>query len=609
MCVVTMMEQRRVRSNEVVASTTGRRSRGGDALIVSRAISMSPGSSDENDSQEMVNIRAQFSKVVDSSNDGEEDIRIGGNRDSTTASGGREYSSDPENNGSASTSSTTTNSISSFMQEGGVYNSQIGKEKPLKINQDLLIEEAKRIRNQSLYARTRKERRKLRDAAIETFKRAMVYDPADGRAYVGIGKIYVQQKDYNKAREVYENGTRATGSENAYLWQAFATLEKKAGNVQQARKYFDAAVIANPKHAAAWHGWGELEREEGNYQRARDLFLKGVMKVPKSNASAHLYHSLGLMAMERGRYDEARKHFRDGANTEKGAKSAAIWQCWGLLEAECGENERARQCFKKGLEVCPKSKYCWLAWGRFEASIGNIQRARELIQRGVRLNPADPSLLQALARLEANDGNIRVARQYFAAGTKLDPSHQQNWQAWGVAEFRAGNIEKARELFQRGVWIRPESKDAAVGLQAWAILERKVGNIPLARELFKCSVKANPTNAKSWMSWAQMEEEIDNIARASELRNLCAQERAEEAIGMTDLSPASLVGLDATIRPILKRLSSLLKGESSTGAGDTITRTDENGDLYETDSFVWAGDELLFSNGSGSDDEDDDDEF
>ena len=87
MCVVTMMEQRRVRSNEVLASTTGRRSRGGDALIVSRAISMSPGSSDENDSQEMVNIRAQFSKVVDSSND-EEDI----SRDSTAATGGREYS-------------------------------------------------------------------------------------------------------------------------------------------------------------------------------------------------------------------------------------------------------------------------------------------------------------------------------------------------------------------------------------------------------------------------------------------------------------------------------------------------------------------------------------
>jgi len=136
-------------------------------------------------------------------------------------------------------------------------------------------------------------------------------------------------------------------------------------------------------------------------------------------------------------------------------------------------------------------------------------------------------------------------------------------------------------------------------------LERSQGNIPLARELFKCSVKANPTNQKSWLSWAQMEEEIDNVARASELRNLCAQQRAEEAIGMTDLSPASLVGLDATIRPILKRLSSLLSGESSSGSGDTFTRTDENGDLYETDSFVWAGDELLFSNGKEEDQDDD----
>jgi tetratricopeptide (TPR) repeat protein len=607
----------RARSNAVAStssssSTTENRSgrrnkeddegwkRRGDS-IATRAMSMS--SSDEN--EDVLTMRNQFSKNLDVARDGDE--MMSGGRGAQTNGASSRDDSDPVSDNSASSTSSPSNSISSFMQEGGAYNAQLGREKPLKINQDLLIEEAKRIRNQSLYARTRKERKKLRDAAIETFKRAMAYDPSDGRAYVGMGKIYVQQKDFNKAREVYENGTRATGSENAYLWQAFATLERKAGNVQQARKYFDAAVIADPKHAAAWHGWGELERAEGNYQRARDLFLKGVMKVPRSDASAHLYHSLGLMAMERGRYDEARKYFRDGASTDKGAKSAAIWQSWGLLEAECGQNERARQCFKKGLEVCPKSKYCWLAWGRFEASIGNIQRARELIQRGVRLNPADKNLLQALARLEANDGNMRLARQYFAAGTKLDPTHQQNWQAWGVAEFRAGNIEKARELFQRGVWVRPESKDAAVGLQAWAILERKEGNIPLARELFKCSVKANPTNSKSWMSWAQMEEEIDNIARASELRNLCAQERAEEAIGMTDLSPASLVGLDATIRPILKRLSSLLKGESSTGSGDTITRTDENGDLYETDSFIWAGDELLFSNGSGSDDDDNDD--
>ena len=76
-------------------------------------------------------------------------------------------------------------------------------------------------------------------------------------------------------------------------------------------------------------------------------------------------------------------------------------------------------------------------------------------------------------------------------------------------------------------------------------------------------VKANPTNSKSWMSWAQMEEEIDNISRASELRNLCAQERAEEAIGMTDLSPASLVGLERRFVRFSSVYRLYWKGESS----------------------------------------------
>ena len=156
-----------------------------------------------------------------------------------------------------------------------------------------------------------------------------------------MGKIYVHQKEFAKARGVYENGTRATGSENAYLWQAFATLERKAERAR-GEEVFRRGGGCQSETRGRLARVGELERAEGNYQRARDLFLKGVMKVPKSEASAHLYHSLGLMAMERGRYDEARKHFRDGANTEKGAKSAAIWQCWGLLEAECGE-KRTRE--------------------------------------------------------------------------------------------------------------------------------------------------------------------------------------------------------------------------------------------------------------------------
>lgn len=37
---------------------------------------------------------------------------------------------------------------------------------------------------------------------------------------------------------------------------------------------FDAAIVANKKHAASWHGWGLLEKRQGNLVKARDLWLK-----------------------------------------------------------------------------------------------------------------------------------------------------------------------------------------------------------------------------------------------------------------------------------------------------------------------------------------------
>ena len=58
-----------------------------------------------------------------------------------------------------------------------------------------------------------------------------------------------------------------TGGTNAHIWAAWAYLAAKLGNVTLARKLYDAAIVANPQHAAAWHGWGLLEKEQGNFLR------------------------------------------------------------------------------------------------------------------------------------------------------------------------------------------------------------------------------------------------------------------------------------------------------------------------------------------------------
>ena len=444
--------------------------------------------------------------------------------------------------------------------------------KPLKINQDILLWQARKLRNSALKIRKRDDRVRARLNSVRLYERAKAVDPADGRAYVGMAQVLIALGDEDAARQCYQDGCDATGGDNAHLWQAWATLEERAGDVAKARQFYDAALAADKTHAAAWHGWATLEKKQGNFRRARDLLVKGVRVVPASRANPHLYHSLGVMALERGRIEEAREHFRAGTKTEAGAQSAVLWQSWAMLESrEPEQGDAARKLFQRALGVDPDNRYVWLAWATFEAKEGYVERARSLLRKGCKLNPGDPPLLQALARLEAADGNLATARALFEQGTKLDPMHQANWQAWAIAEWKAGRVDRARELLQRGVWVAPRSRNACKLFQAWGVLEEREGNAALARQLYKCAVKADPTSETAWLTWALMEEKQGNDIRAAELRNLCVQQRAEELVGQSDLSPVAMFGIDSALRPVLTSLAKLLGSSDAGAAADSVS--------------------------------------
>ena len=462
-------------------------------------------------------------------------------------------------------------------------------EQPLKVNQDILIYQARQLRKKATKMRKTDQRVKVRLDAIRVFERAKNIDPSDGRAYVGIARVLRQLGDNEGARQCYQDGCDATGGDNAYIWQAWAVLEDSVGNIAKARQLYDAATAADKTHAAAWHAWGMLERNQGNFQRARDLLVKGVRLVPETRASPHLFQSLGVMAMERRRMQEAREHFMAGTRTDAGSQSAALWQAWALLESREGNSDIARKLFQRGLQSDPENRYIWLSWAVHESRQGYVDRARSLLVKGCKLNPRDPPLLQALARLEAADGNISVARKLFEQGTKLDPLHQANWQAWALAEWKDGDVARARELLQRGIWVSPRSYNACRLFHAWGVLEEREGNCCLARQLYKCGVRADPSSEVTWLTWSLMEEKQGNDIRAAELRSLCVQQRAEEAIGQSDLSPAAMFGIDSALRPVLRSLASLV-GNPSTSLQDDI---DGQPDMMQTELDVVLAEPLF----------------
>lgn len=404
-----------------------------------------------------------------------------------------------------------------------------GTKKPLKINLDLGLYRARQTRIRAGRARTLEEEKILLREAEVMLKRCLQMDPEDGRAYVILGKILLKQRRFDEAVSLYESGSAATGGTNAHIWTAWAYLANMRGDIALARKLYDAAIVADPTHAAAYHGWGLLEKKQGEFARARDIWVKGIRAVELSSASPYLFQSLAVLASELQKPDEARKWFQTGIQTVSGPASHALWHAWALMEQGQGSNpEVIRELYSRGLASSPRSRYIFLSFALWEKQQGNISEARRLFKAGTYQNKKDAALLQAWALMEENCKNIDQARRLFKRASRANPHHLYVWQAWGCMEQRVGNLDAARECFQQGIWTAsPRDPDLSLVFQAWAVLESTEKNIDLARELFKCAVKANPRSEPSWLAWADMEEDLGDPLRARELRGFSMQEKMD----------------------------------------------------------------------------------
>ena len=439
--------------------------------------------------------------------------------------------------------------------EGGPGGGAGGR--PLKVNRDLLLAKARRLRQEG--ERTPRGSGRSRAAFAEAeaaFQRVLEMDPTDGRAYVGLGKLLLSLRRPGEAREVYRKGAANTGGESAYVWQAWGVLEAREGDSRAARRYFDAATVADPGHVGTWHSWGLMEERLGRAEKARDLYLRGLRacssngaipggdflsggmpflgvggdeggpsgqagpnagKAPAGTPPTYLLQSLALLASRGGRPLEARAWFEKAVELDD--DQPGVWESWGSMEARLGNREAAREYFQNALQGST-SRYAWLSWGRWETRWGELQKGRDLLRIAHRRYPADTPIMQALALSEAKLGKAPEARRLFRRATRQDPLHLPSWQAWGVLEWQRGETERARELFQQGVWASPQSPGVVAIFKAWGDLEQSEGDVETARALYECALQVDGRSRRTWHALAELEEGEGNLTRAEEFRLL-----------------------------------------------------------------------------------------
>ena len=272
---------------------------------------------------------------------------------------------------------------------------------PLKVNLDLWNYYAKKEFNSGDFTE-----------AMRLYQKCVDYNPVDGRAWLGMARIYWKKGKAKEAELSYKDGLYYN-PRNPYLMQSWAVMLEKQGNIRRAKKMLTESVRANPSHAASWVALARINQREGSLSAARDCYSMAVDADPKA------YVAL---------------------------------QAWGVLESEDGNVRIARELYRRSWEASKKkSSHALQAWATLEKRMGNYEEATELLNKALEAYSSNSKVRLSLAEIYEERGEIEKARICFKEGEKYAERRGDAgyFQAWALFELRVSGVVDAQRRLGR----------------------------------------------------------------------------------------------------------------------------------------------------------------
>lgn len=236
------------------------------------------------------------------------------------------------------------------------------------------------------------------DESIENYNKALQINPEFVTAMVGIGNNYIFKKDYDKAREFYQESYdksfNIAQKIQALWWKGISYIH--AGNIVDATNTFDElSKLAFENNRPAWgisalEFSGSLLAEYGNVNEAEKYLSKAFDFTKSSELS-----------------DKERKAFENYIGLDR---------CY-------------LQIIRKNLEGA-------------EQNLGTLKQLVEYSKEPIQIEYYN--LISGI--LQFNKGNNDLALQYFQKSEKENP-YVWYWQA--MAQEKAGNIQEAKKIYAK----------------------------------------------------------------------------------------------------------------------------------------------------------------
>ena len=206
--------------------------------------------------------------------------------------------------------------------------------------------------------------------AEKVFQKALGLNENDVRIKKGLGTVYFNRGEYEKAADLLENVNDDTGETGEFLAECYSQL----GNNGRAREIIESLIERGFKRQNYFQFLGGQYEEAGDIQRAYPYYKEAV---DMDGGSSEIYYMCGNKMLHMGRFDDAVR------------------------------------AYNKSVRLAPQVKEPRMNLAVAYIKMEDFQKAAETYLDVLKIDPADRKVKRNLATVYSKMGDIKSAEKYL----------------------------------------------------------------------------------------------------------------------------------------------------------------------------------------------------
>ena len=339
------------------------------------------------------------------------------------------------------------------------------------------------------------------DKAIEVFNDLVQIDPT-ARSYAFLGLSYRNLGRFDEARKYFELGLKADPRNAACLFN-MGYIEGRQGNQAKAEEYFLQTLKSNPDYAEALLELANLRITAKRNQEAADL-LRRYVKVAREPSSG--YYKLAMVERGLKQFDAAQRDLSVFQTLAKNTSPGPYpyQHLFDYLDNRANLSARERTQLdltelENQIKSHPGRPQDLYLLAEAYLKLGKLEQARQTIAQLDQNSGEDFRLQAGLGVLLARYRQYDEAIRHFQAAAKANPDSDDVKFDLAGAYFRKGQYQQALEA-AHSVSVEGQKDDTYLALLG--DIFSHLGNAAKATEIFQDAIKRNPDNDQYYLSLA-----------------------------------------------------------------------------------------------------------